>query len=798
MNFLPGMCQLHPVACLLCLIAIFSAHTAAAQFSFEEALDGSELSWTRGGTIPWETVTNVTHDGTDAASARPSWPWTTPPFLETTFVGPGSLSFWWKISSDTNRIVMRWFLDGVQYSPNISGEIDWTQLIYNVGSGIHTARWQAVRLDYDDSIKTNRCWLDQVAFTHSPGVPAIVRQPASQVASGGGTVTLNTLISGGRPQTYQWFRDNVIVVGATNATLTLTNLQLYETGSYQLLVTNVSGAVASSNAMVTVLPVVIEQQPVGLTVVTGRTASFYFYFDGYGPFSIQWRRDGIEISNSTNQWFELPAVGFSDAGAYTVTVSNSFGVVTSAVARLTVVPDLVLMPRGSVLLPAFAGALDVVGNFAIVGTADLSSATNGLFVVDISSPSAPALLAKSGPNFIPNVMVSGRYVYTPSGQFFGVYDLLDPASPKFVQSTYSTPAIHDVTTRNGISYVLFQHSFDLAYTPSPGDWLPLSSTWLPYAGGNSGRRLRLVGTNAFVLSPASLEVYDITDPRKPILQGDGPFGGRQFCVVGEHAYIAGDTNGLLVVNITNPAAPWLVGKSTEPNTVANDVDVSWPYAYVVTSGGNLRVFDVREPTTPGFVTEVWSDFRRVRTSGRYVFGAGRQLQVLEAIAGPLSSPTFRQQPLPARRRIGGSNIFSATITGEPPLHYQWFFNNTALPNATNWHLTVTNIDASKAGIYHLVATNGAGFATSTDAVLTLVAPPEIVSGTFNRAPIVWDNSFTFTFMSQTGIVYAAEYANTPAGPWAIGQYITSSNNVSSATLWAGTQPHRYFRVRALE
>src|SRR5665213_2901966 len=52
---------------------------------------------------------------------------------------------------------------------------------------------------------------------------------------------------------YQWQLDSNNISGATNATLTLTDVQTNQTGSYSVVVTNSAGSTASSNAVLTVV-----------------------------------------------------------------------------------------------------------------------------------------------------------------------------------------------------------------------------------------------------------------------------------------------------------------------------------------------------------------------------------------------------------------------------------------------------------------------------------------------------------------------------------------------------------------
>jgi hypothetical protein len=84
------------------------------------------------------------------------------------------------------------------------------------------------------------------------GPPAITTQPANQTVSAGGAATFTVVAGGTTPLSYQWSFYGTNLSGATNTTLTLTNVQASQAGNYAVLVTNVYGSVLSSNAMLTV------------------------------------------------------------------------------------------------------------------------------------------------------------------------------------------------------------------------------------------------------------------------------------------------------------------------------------------------------------------------------------------------------------------------------------------------------------------------------------------------------------------------------------------------------------------
>src|SRR6185295_6423768 len=66
-----------------------------------EALDGTNLVWTTNGAPPWIGQTNTTHDGADGARSGAIGDSTTTSF-QASVNGPGTVSFWWKVSSQTN------------------------------------------------------------------------------------------------------------------------------------------------------------------------------------------------------------------------------------------------------------------------------------------------------------------------------------------------------------------------------------------------------------------------------------------------------------------------------------------------------------------------------------------------------------------------------------------------------------------------------------------------------------------------------------------------------------------------
>ena len=83
--------------------------------------------------------------------------------------------------------------------------------------------------------------------------PAITTQPTNQTAVAGSTVVLSVVATGAVPLSYQWSFNGAAISGATNTTLTLTNIHSTQSGNYQVRISNSGGAVTSSIAILTVV-----------------------------------------------------------------------------------------------------------------------------------------------------------------------------------------------------------------------------------------------------------------------------------------------------------------------------------------------------------------------------------------------------------------------------------------------------------------------------------------------------------------------------------------------------------------
>jgi len=166
--------------------------------------------------------------------------------------------------------------------------------------------------------------------------PAISLQPVSQTINGNTALNLSIQATGTASLAFQWFRNDVAIVGATAATYSVSSVQVTNAGSYYAIVTNAWGSATSAVATVAVVaPPIIITQPQSQTVPLGGTLSLSIEAQG-SDLQYRWLRNGTTIANATAATLTINSVKSTDAGNYSVRVSNSAATVRSGTAKVTI------------------------------------------------------------------------------------------------------------------------------------------------------------------------------------------------------------------------------------------------------------------------------------------------------------------------------------------------------------------------------------------------------------------------------------------------------------------------------
>ena len=175
--------------------------------------------------------------------------------------------------------------------------------------------------------------------------PLIVTQPvAGSSVCAGSTVTASVSVSGMGPFSYQWYKNNrsTPVANQTTATLSLTDVQVSDAGSYSVVVISAGGSVTSTAFVLSVNPLpvatLLNNGPLSCTAtrvtLTASGGSTYRFSTG-----------ASQIGNG-------PTATVSTAGVYSVTVVSANGCSATASTTLTsntTAPTISITPSATVI-----------------------------------------------------------------------------------------------------------------------------------------------------------------------------------------------------------------------------------------------------------------------------------------------------------------------------------------------------------------------------------------------------------------------------------------------------------------
>ena len=179
--------------------------------------------------------------------------------------------------------------------------------------------------------------------------PVITAQPVGATVLAGVSTNL-TVSASGNNLTFQWFHNGSLIPGATGPSLSLSDIQLLDAGTYNVVALSGGGATLSSNAQLTVLlPVTITAQPLSQGVQPGADVTLSVGVIGNGTLRYQWRFEGTDLPNATNATYTITNANLAeDHGNFSVAVSDDVSSTVSSNAFIFVLvrPGIVMQPVG--------------------------------------------------------------------------------------------------------------------------------------------------------------------------------------------------------------------------------------------------------------------------------------------------------------------------------------------------------------------------------------------------------------------------------------------------------------------
>jgi hypothetical protein len=519
--------------------------------------------------------------------------------------------------------------------------------------------------------------------------------------------------------------------------------------------------VSATSATITVAstPPVFTQKPANVTAVNGDTVVFSAGALG-GGLTYQWSLGSTPITGATNTSLTLVNIGSTNAGTYSVLVSNNLGS-TNASATLSI-QQAVLLHRysfasdasdsvgganGKIIAPANAngGAATIANGLSLPGNtsggfgysgyvslpAGILTNTTSLTVevwVTQNQGNEWATIWDFGNNGNQNfelcpVPASGRN----GGNMIGAF------TPNGNESDVNTPTAFP----NGVEqYVSETFNYgDLTaslYTNGVLDATAVlpNATYRPGAiGGTAGTSENMLGNDVYGDDQFSGTVYEFRI-------WDGAVSPVYIAL----SAIAGP--GVVVTNLTPSSLSVIVPNSSMIGGQSQQASVTG--AFAVASGINVSAAvtnwlssnpSVLTVSSSGLITAVGTGTATISATVNGATGTSTTITV------PNSAPVITRNPEPAKTLIVGATL-TATVAndGTAPFTYYWFTNSSKVPISVSSSpvLMVRNIQlAANGNTYTCVVSNAYGTATSSGLALTVVTPTAYEQAALQYKPLAF-------------------------------------------------------------
>ncbi|MCL5097329.1 MAG: hypothetical protein M1608_07345 [Candidatus Omnitrophica bacterium] len=572
-------------------------------------------------------------------------------------------------------------------------------------------------------------YIYQKYFTHPTGAAAFAKQPFSQQVNELAPVTFSVNADGEPPLSYYWFRNGVAIPSANDPYYTLSRVSRTDAGQFSVVVSNATGTVTSTNAVLTVIP------------------------DTTPPTLFSADRDVIN-SNLVTVVFSKPV------SAATATVAATGGTVSRITvnqAAMGTTPDTVLLTTSPIAYgPAYTltvnGIQDLVGN---------TIAANSQHRVAVPEPNAPVptiglklwLRADLGVTANASGVVSAwadHQVGNPPKNGTAV------GTPMLTQASYFPNGPHPVITFDGASGFNLDNVADMRMT-NMTFYIVTSVSAINTARMMIANYRDVAGWGVGISDSIAGRVKWFTAPPNS-MEPDGAQLTELTPVLLTATYSSAGGVKKLYVNSVE------AGSATGVNlSYASDTQLTVGYLQ-----GNRQylVGDIAEILAYSRVSDSQRTLVEAYLSRKY-FGQGSGPVVVTE--QPQSQTVNELQPV----------SFEVGFDGAPPVTIQWFKNDAAIPGATNVVYTIPNASRADQGAqFNAHLSNASGSAVSSNATLTVIldtVPPVLVSAKRD-------------YMMNNQVLVIFSKAVSPSTATVVGNYaINNGVTVSQATIGSNSQ-----------
>lgn len=504
------------------------------------------------------------------------------------------------------------------------------------------------------------------------------------------------------------------------------------------------------------LPPTITTPPASVTVWEGAAFwTFNVVVGGTKPFSYQWLSNGVPIPGATAASYTISNVSLSHQAAYSVIVSNSVGSAASAAAQLTVQPGNPSPVVTNIWNLAAGSRPYLTSNYREYGIAinplttnvivvTRQNPTNMIAVLDIQTGAHKHYIDYSGLT-LAGANPMNKVDIADDGVIYICNVTGDTVSTPFVILGLSDD--NPVPAMKGV-----------LFSGDPGNGMtPTSIGW----GGNitvrgSGANTEiLVGAGKYSATPLNARAVAILRPdpytgvltSTPIIVTNAPDNQFRFGLswgTGTNTFWAKAVGSLMLIQFDEASnTGWVV--KTYPTSGARSVPSAVTGIRYDPATGLLAGLLNGSPPTPVSVVvydvtdlnagPLWVDHELftsynadIEYQGNVDFGAGylvalgvnNGLKTFQVNGGVPSLPVILQHPASGTWYRGTSPTLSVVADSATPMTYQWFFEGSPIPDATNATLTLSNIQTNQAGNYVARVINAGGWRDSAPALITVI------------------------------------------------------------------------------
>jgi hypothetical protein len=266
------------------------------------------------------------------------------------------------------------------------------------------------------------------------------------------------------------------------------------------------------------------------------------------------------------------------------------------------------------------------------------------------------------------VYVSGRYAYiaNSTSSTLEVYNIMDPSMPiKFSSTTVSFSGNNDLMVVDNIAYVPEFGNykiFDVSNPYNPGQLSSLSTSGV-------GNHVYVSGRYAyFSMDTGGIKKIDIADPINPVVLDTFVTNTAKSFVSGRYVYALGSQVMYIFDNSTS--SMYQVGGLVVANdTGEKDIHVSGGFAYLADGSGGFKIVNVTNPANPFLAGSLsFSSATAVEMTGRYAYVAdGSTLRVINVVSSTnpyqVAATTMPSSATIQGMQVVGRYIYLATSAG---------------------------------------------------------------------------------------------------------------------------------------